>query len=88
MVAFHKTLSDETVYSRYFGIRTLEVRTEPRLLQQICTDDPDKGLTLVAGKNANYPQDEILARLLHHEVVVDKVGGDFGAGEERSRKAG
>ena len=29
-----------------------------------------------------------LARLLHHEVVVDKVGGDFGAGEERSRKAG
>jgi len=32
--------------------------------------------------------DLTLARLLHHEVVVDKVGGDFGAGEERSRKAG
>jgi acetyltransferase len=60
MVAFHKTLSDETVYSRYFGIRTLEVRTEPRLLQQICTDDPDKGLTLVARTNADYPQEEIL----------------------------
>jgi len=60
MVAFHKTLSDETVYSRYFRIRKLEVRTEPRHLQQICTDDPDKGLTLVAGKNANYSQDEIL----------------------------
>jgi len=28
-----------------------------------------------------------LARLLHLEVVVDKVGSDFGAGEERSRKA-
>ena len=60
MIAFHKTLSDETVYSRYFAVRKLEVRTEPRHLQQICTDDPDKGLTLVAGKNANYPQDEIL----------------------------
>jgi len=29
-----------------------------------------------------------LARLLHHKVVVDKVGSDFGAGEERSQKAG
>ena len=60
MVAFHKTLSDETVHSRYFGIRKLEVRTEPKHLQQICTDDPGKGLTLVAGKNADYPQEEIL----------------------------
>jgi GNAT superfamily N-acetyltransferase len=60
MVAFHKTLSDETVYSRYFGIRKLEVRTEPRHLQQICTDDPDKGLILVAGTNFDYPQEQIL----------------------------
>ena len=30
----------------------------------------------------------LLARLLHHEVVVDKVGSDFEAGEKRSRKAG
>jgi acetyltransferase len=41
MVEFHRALSEESIYSRYFGHLTLESRTKHDRLAHICTNDDD-----------------------------------------------
>jgi acetyltransferase len=48
MVEFHKTLSDRSVYLRYFGIVSLEERTMHERLRRVCFIDYDREIALVA----------------------------------------
>ena len=48
MVEFHKTLSDRTVYLRYFGSLSLSRRVEHERLSRICFCDYDREMALVA----------------------------------------
>ena len=50
MVKFHQTLSDRTVYLRYFGILPLNRRVEHERLVRICFGDYDREMALVAEK--------------------------------------
>ena len=47
MVKFHGTLSDRTVYSRYFGTLSLSRRVAHERLVQICGCDYDREMVLV-----------------------------------------
>ncbi len=48
LVEFHKTLSEQTVYSRYFGGITLSQRTSHERLIRSCFIDYDRQMALVA----------------------------------------
>jgi acetyltransferase len=48
MVAFHKRLSEETVYGRYFQLVTVGRRTAHEALTRICFVDYDREMVLVA----------------------------------------
>jgi len=48
MVEFHKTLSDRSVYLRYFGILSLEERIMHERLRRVCFIDYDREIGLVA----------------------------------------
>jgi acetyltransferase len=47
MVEFHKTLSDRSVYLRYFGILSLEKRIMHERLRRVCFIDYDREIALV-----------------------------------------
>ena len=47
MVKFHKTLSDRSVYLRYFGILSLEKRIMHERLRRVCFIDYDREMALV-----------------------------------------
>jgi acetyltransferase len=47
MVKFHKTLSDRSVYLRYFGIVSLEKRIMHERLRRVCFIDYDREIALV-----------------------------------------
>jgi acetyltransferase len=56
MVNFHKTLSDRSVYLRYFGIVSLEKRIMHERLRRICFIDYDREIALVVDlKNRDGP---------------------------------
>ena len=48
LVKFHQTLSDRTVYLRYFCSLSLATRTQHQRLVRICFADPDHETVLVA----------------------------------------
>jgi len=54
LIAFHSTLSEDSVRSRYFGPLSLEMRTGHQRLVRVCHSDYDRELALVAvhGKGA------------------------------------
>lgn len=51
MVKFHETLSDRSVYLRYFGTLSLKTRIAHERLVRICFGDYDRELALVAEVN-------------------------------------
>jgi acetyltransferase len=56
MVEFHKTLSDRSVYLRYFGILSLEKRIMHERLRRVCFIDYDREIALVIDlKNRDGP---------------------------------
>ena len=62
MVRFHETLSDETVYLRYFDPLKLSQRVSHDRLARICFIDYDREMVLVAEyKNAETGEPEIMA---------------------------
>jgi len=66
MVKFHETLSDRTVYMRYFTSLSLSRRTAHERLVRICTVDYDREMVLVAEKEnpqTGEPQIIAVARL-------------------------
>jgi acetyltransferase len=52
MVQFHKTLSEQTVYFRYFQVMKLSQRVAHERLTRICFIDYDRQITLVAESGA------------------------------------
>ena len=61
MVTFHGTLSDRTVYSRYFGSLSLHRRVAHERLVQICACDYDREMVLVVDhKDAKTGDSNIL----------------------------
>jgi len=62
MVKFHATLSDRTVYMRYFTSISLSRRTAHERLIRICNCDYEREMVLVAeGEKLETPEREILA---------------------------
>jgi len=61
MVGFHETLSERTVYLRYFHLMNLEQRTQHDRLTRICFIDYDREMALVAERrNPETGECEIL----------------------------
>jgi acetyltransferase len=61
MVRFHETLSERSVYLRYFHIMNLEQRTTHERLTRICFIDYDREMALVAERrNPQTGESEIL----------------------------
>ncbi|HTO22926.1 MAG TPA: bifunctional acetate--CoA ligase family protein/GNAT family N-acetyltransferase, partial [Spirochaetia bacterium] len=61
MVRFHETLSDRSVYLRYFHLMNLEQRTKHERLMRICFIDYDREMALVAvRRNPENGESEIL----------------------------
>ncbi len=62
MVRFHETLSERSVYLRYFHLINLEQRTTHERLTRICFIDYDREMALVAvRRNPQTGESEILA---------------------------
>jgi acetyltransferase len=59
MVAFHQTLSEESVHFRYFSFLKLEGRIAHERLRRICFIDPDREMALVVERR-NGSEREIL----------------------------
>jgi len=69
MVRFHETLSERSVYLRYFCSLSLSTRVEHERLVRICFGNYDRGLALVA--------DHINAETGQHEVFgVGRISGN------------
>jgi acetyltransferase len=61
MVRFHETLSERSVYLRYFHLMNLEQRVQHERLTRICFIDYDREMALVAERrNAETGEPEIL----------------------------
>ena len=62
MIRFHKALSEQSVYYRYFGTMSLSQRTAHERLTRMCFIDYDRELALVAVRNDSDPDSaEIIA---------------------------
>lgn len=69
MIQFHKTLSEESVYFRYFHLIKLSHRIAHERLTRLCFIDYDREMALVAEtQNSGSPEILAVARLskLHH----------------------
>jgi len=53
MVKFHETLSEQSVYQRYFSVLKLSQRTAHERLTRICCNDYDREIALVAEYQEN-----------------------------------
>ena len=75
MVKFHETLSEESVYMRYFHMMNLDQRTAHDRLTRICFIDYDREMALVAERtNPETGEREIMgvARLSRRGAVPDE----------------
>jgi acetyltransferase len=62
MIAFHETLSEQSVYSRYFQTMKLSTRVAHERLTRICFIDYDREMALVVSRRPTHPgRHEILA---------------------------
>lgn len=61
MIEFHKTLSDYSVYLRYFGVLTLKKRTVHERLRRVCFIDYDREIALVVDLRNRDGSHQILA---------------------------
>src|SRR4051794_5606397 len=93
MVRFHETLSERSVYLRYFHLMNLEQRTQHERLTRICFIDYDREMALVAERrNAETGESEILgvgrmtkahsAREAEVAVLVSDQSQGHGLGKE------
>jgi acetyltransferase len=75
MVRFHETLSEQSVYMRYFHMMNLDQRTAHERLTRICFIDYDREMALVAERtDPETGEREIMgvARLSRRGVVPDE----------------
>ena len=75
MVKFHQTLSDRTVYLRYFTSLSLSRRTAHERLVRICTVDYEHEMVLVAEhKDSQTGEEQILAVARLNQLPSDHPG--------------
>jgi acetyltransferase len=75
MVAFHGTLSDRSVYFRYFGTLNLQRRVEHERLARLCFVDYDREIALVADRfESNRHRILGVARLIKSRFATE---GEF-----------
>jgi acetyltransferase len=75
MVKFHESLSEESVYMRYFHMLGLDQRTAHERLTRICFIDYDREMALVAERtDPETGEKELMgvARLSRHGTVTDE----------------
>jgi len=60
MVQFHETLSEESVYRRYFNQLKIDERIAHERLTRICFNDYDRELALVVEQKSDYGKNLIL----------------------------
>jgi acetyltransferase len=75
MVRFHETLSEQSVYMRYFHMMNLDQRTAHERLTRICFIDYDREMALVAEQtDPETGEREIMgvARLSRRDAVLDE----------------
>ena len=60
MIAFHQTLSNQSVHFRYFGMLSLELHTGHARLAALCSTDLAREIALVADQKRNDGEHEIL----------------------------
>jgi acetyltransferase len=75
MVRFHETLSEESVYMRYFHMMNLDQRTAHERLTRICFIDYDREMALIAERtNPETDEHEItgVARLSRRGAVLNE----------------
>lgn len=73
MVQFHKTLSERSVYLRYFCSLSLSTRVEHERLVRICFASYDRGFALVAeGKNRETGRTQILGVGRFSAITTDE----------------
>ena len=60
MVALHKTLADESVHFRYFGMLSLGCRTGHQRLARLCLTDLAREIALVADQKKSNGEHQIL----------------------------
>jgi acetyltransferase len=58
MIKFHGSLSEDSVYSRYFGFLKLEQRTTHERLTRICFNDYDREMAIVGIRRSSESQAE------------------------------
>lgn len=73
MVEFHETLSDRSVYFRYFGTLSLRQRTVHERLRRVCFIDYDREMALVVDHKDRNGQ--------HHIVAVGRLIKEHGTDE-------
>ncbi len=72
MVIFHESLSEHSVYTRYFQVMGLDRRTAYERLARVCFVDYDREVVLVAQRNdheTGEPEIMGVGRLSKHRVV-------------------
>jgi len=60
MIDFHRTLSDQSVYLRYFGLVSFEERTMHERLRRVCFIDYDREIALVVDRMKHDGTHQIL----------------------------
>ena len=74
MVKFHETLSEESVYYRYFSQLKLDQRVAHERLTRICFNDYDREIALVAEhKDPKTGEDEPLMVKFHETLSEESV---------------
>jgi acetyltransferase len=63
MVRFHRTLSEDTVHSRYFHLMKLSQRVQHDRLTRVCFIDYDRETALVAERSEGAEEDLAVGRL-------------------------
>jgi len=96
MVEFHKSLSSDTVYSRYLGLISLDQRVQHERLTRLCFIDYDRQIALVALHRAEGAAPRIVAvgRLMKEHtrsegefaIVVNDEFQGHGLGSELLRR--
>jgi acetyltransferase len=76
MVEFHRALSEESIYSRYFEHMTLESRTKHERLVRICTNDDDS-FALVAEYPGNVKNPRAIFGVGRVSRTDDSLTADF-----------
>ena len=73
MIEFHRTLSDRSIYLRYFGVLSFEERTMHQRLRRVCFIDYDREIALVVDR-ANRDG-------THQIIAVGRLVKEHGANE-------